>query len=181
MVSGMKPQQAESKMVNTIVFYQVSNELARVVSELESWENDHGDDLSSDIEQVREMINHISGLTDRYKALHPNIIDPAVIAGVYQDIEAMYAEIRAEILSSIQDERDSDQIGAAIARLFKIANWHESDGDPRSLRLDAMFAPLFHEDPTECIELCKAQDTFCAYLENMMLELNEKLPSPAHA
>ena len=137
--------------------------------------------VQDDADQIVLMKNYLTELRAIYCPRIPVEFDQAVIAGVYQDIEAMYAEIRAEILSSIQDERDSGQIGAAIARLFKIANWHESDGDPRSLRLDAMFAPLFREDPAERTEFYKAQDTFSAHLENMMLELNEKLPSPAHA
>ncbi len=176
MVSGTKPQQAESKMVNTIVFYQASHELARVVSELESWQNDHGDNLSSDIQQIRGMINHISGLTGRYRARHPRIIDPEVVKSVYSNLHALQAEIEGEIWGSIHPSTEDnilDNIEAAIERLHGISNWHESDGTELSLRIDAIFAPLFHEDSSERGEFYRAQDAFTAFLDSMTFSLQE--------
>ena len=165
-------------MVNTVVFYQVAHELKRVVNELETWQNDYGDDLSSDIQQVRGMINHVSGLTDRYKARHPNIIDQEVVESVYRNIHALQEEIEEEIwgpiLSSSGDET-LDKIVDAIERLHGISNWHESDGTELSLRVDAIFAPLLHEDPSERGEFYRAQDSYMAFLDSLMLSLHERL------
>ena len=165
-------------MVNTIVFHQVSHELARVVSELESWQNDHGDNLSSDIEQVKGMINHISGLTGRYKARHPNIIDPEVVKSVYGNLHALQAEIEGEIWGSIHSSSEDnilDNIKAAIERIHAISEWHPSDGMGLSLRIDAIFAPLFREDSSERGELYRAQDAFTSFLDSMTLSLEELL------
>lgn len=163
-------------MVNTIVFYQVSHELARVVSELETWQNDHGDDLSSDIEQIKGMINHVSGLTDRYNASHPRIIDPEVVKSVYSNLHALQAEIEGEIWGSIHSSSEDnilDNIEAAIERLHDISNWHESDGTGLSLRVDAIFAPLLHEDPSERDDFYRAQVSYMAFLDSLMFSLEE--------
>lgn len=165
-------------MVNTIVFHQVSHELARVVSELENWQNDHGDNLSSDIEQVRRMINHISGLNDRYKASYPWVAGPEDVESVYRNLHALQAEIKAEIWGSIYSSSDDnivDNIEAAIKRLHGISNWHSSDGTGLSLRIDAIFAPLFREDFSELGEFYSAQDSFTSFLDSMTLSLEYHL------
>jgi hypothetical protein len=165
-------------MVNTVVFYQVAHELKRVVSELEIWQSEHGDDLSSDIAQVGGMITHVEGLIARYKTRHPNVIDPEVVKSVYANVHALQAEIEASIWDSIPGDTDDDtldNIVNAIDRLHYISNWHELDGTELSLRTDAIFAPLLHDDPSERGEFYRAQDAYMAFLDSLMLSLHDRL------
>jgi hypothetical protein len=178
MGSGAVPQQAESKMVNTIVFYQVSHMLGCVLSELETWQNDHGDDLSSDMERVREMIDHVSSLTSRYKERHPRKIDPEVVKSVYSNLHALQEEIKRDIMGSINGATDSEtynNIEVAMDRIRAISEWYPSDSTELSLRINEVFAPLVHDDPSEWGELYRAQDSFLEYLDRMSISLQERL------
>ncbi len=125
--------------------------------------NDH---VSQD--QIELALQNLQYLKQNHCNHQPVVFDPALIASVYQNIKAMATEIRNDIFQNL----DSDEgVARAIARMDKIMDWHESDGDPRSIRIDAIFEPLFTDDPSDRTEFYKAQDCFVEELDRLSLEL----------
>lgn len=146
-----------------------------IVESCEPAPGETADHVSDDVDQIDQMIELLGGIKEIYCNRDFPGFDAEIIASVNKDIDNMVAEIKAEIDGIVTDRSNPDLIRAGISRLIKISNWYESDGDPRSIRMDMMFAPLWREDPDECGAFNAAQGSFGNTLDEMIQDLQKLL------